>query len=362
MVAMARAEEPRHIHVLTSGDRARETVLVDALRIYTHDLGRTVTTGGSAPTSLDPAELDKLSASARAAGDEVLVWYGRERPVLCALRPDAPSAELRETPVEPGDPLSTARTLALKVRALIAPHAGEAKWTVPPELAPYAQTESPSAQMSTQTPTSPEPSAPPKPEPTPEPKPKLESPAPPPIAVQVAAPKPRRTWLEVTATYGITLPTTTDFLRHGFTVKLAVPLGRLLALSADASFFVSEPSAAVSTSTVSARVWPVGLALAVRLRRPKWQLSGGPRISLQILDVDATNPDGRAGSARRYSAGLGAFVEAAWLFSRHAALVGSFGAEALVPRQKFWPDQRSASTDLGWVQFAFNGGFMFSIP
>lgn len=358
MVGLAGADEPRRIHVLSAGEKAREAVLVDALRIYTRDLGRTVVTGGAAPTALDPAEIERLAADARSGGDEVVVWFGRERPVLYALRPDA-AAELRETAVEPGDPLSTARTLALKVRALIAPHVDEAAWAVPPEIAASAQTESPSAWAEEVTPPPP---APPAPAPLPPPAPPPPTEAKPAAAVTAAVPRRRRTWLEATAAYGFATSEEARFLRHGFAVRLAVPLGRLLALSADAAFYVNEPAPTVggsSGSTVSARVWPVALALSARIRRPRWQLEGGPRVSLQIIDVAARQP-GRADSARLYSAGLGGFVQAAWLFSKHVALTGSFAVEAMVPEQRL--EVGGPRVDLGWVQFALNAGFMFSIP
>jgi hypothetical protein len=51
----ADAGEPRGVLVLSAArHREREAVLVDALRIYTRDLGRAVRLGGRAPASLDP--------------------------------------------------------------------------------------------------------------------------------------------------------------------------------------------------------------------------------------------------------------------------------------------------------------------
>ncbi len=161
--------------------------------------------------------------------------------------------------------------------------------------------------------------------------------------------------------YGAIVPTQTAWVRHGLTVRLAVPWGRLpLTAFVDASF-TTEPSTLVDGTTIAARVWPLGAGIAVRLKRPRWQLSGGPRLSLQIVDADARAMDGRAGAARRYSAGIGLLGEVAWLFSRHVAAVVSVGAEALVPRLELTGGGPGA-TDLGWVQFAFSGGLLFSIP
>jgi hypothetical protein len=131
---------------------------------------------------------------------------------------------------------------------------------------------------------------------------------------------------------------------------------------ADASFFVVEPSVVVDgTTRIAARIWPVGIGALVRWGRRRWQIAGGPRVSLQIADVDAVSADGRGGSARRYSAGLGGVFEGAWLFSRHVGALASVGAELLVPRLQFSAGGAGAS-DLGWVQFAFNLGLVFSMP
>src|SRR5213595_3878595 len=87
----AQADERRGVLVLTSG-HGGETVLVDALRIYTRDLGRAVRLGGRAPATLLPEDLAQVASE---AGDaEVVVWFG-ERNVLHALR--VATLELRET-------------------------------------------------------------------------------------------------------------------------------------------------------------------------------------------------------------------------------------------------------------------------
>ncbi len=353
----AAADETRGVLVLsTAHDRVREAVLVDALRIYLRDRGHAVRLGGAAPTTLDPQEIEFLAADARRTGDEVVIWFGERagRPVLYALRVSS-VFDLRETAVEADEPVQTARTLAIKVRALLARGPEENGWSVPIEPPPPAPAPAPIV-------------APPPPPPPP-------APSPAPVAVPVAAPAPavvavravapalarRRTWLEATVAYGVTVPTTPDWLRHGLTVRLAMPWGRLpLAAFVDTSF-TTDPSVSVGLNAVHARVWPVGAGIALRLRRPRWQLSGGPRLSLQIVDADARNGVPQTGAARRYSAGLGGIGEVAWLFSRYVGAVASVGVEALVPRLEFAAGG-TGTTDLGWVQFAFSAGLMFSIP
>jgi hypothetical protein len=175
-----------------------------------------------------------------------------------------------------------------------------------------------------------------------------------------AAAAPRRTWLVATAAYGVTVPTTADWLRHGLTVRLAMPWGRWpVAAFVDAAF-TTEPSVTIDGRAISARIWPVGAGVALALERPRWHLAGGPRLSLQIVDAEAQAGD-QTGSARRYAAGLGALVEGAWRFSRPVALTGAVTVEALVPRLAFaagGPDR----TDLGWVQFGFWGGLAVFVP
>src|SRR5438132_3346692 len=120
--------ERRGVLVLSTG-HGGEVVLVDALRIYTRDLGRIVRLGGRAPSTLLPEDLAQVAAE---AGDaEVVVWFG-EGPVLFALR--VATLELRQTPVEADDPQQAARALALKVRALLTSR--EEAWTAPPSPSP----------------------------------------------------------------------------------------------------------------------------------------------------------------------------------------------------------------------------------
>jgi hypothetical protein len=180
-------------------------------------------------------------------------------------------------------------------------------------------------------------------------------PPPPPSPAPVA----HRTWVEITALYGVMVPTNADWLRHGLTVRVAMPVWRM-SLFADVAF-TTAPTVTVDQSPVGARVWPVAIGAQFKLARPQWTLSGGPRVSLQIIDATARAVNGDVGTARRYSAGLGAIVEGAWNFSRHVAALVSITAEALVPRWEFAAGG-NGSTDLGWAQFGFNAGLLISIP
>jgi hypothetical protein len=352
---VARAAEPGGIVVLgAAGERARERILVDTLRIYTRDLGRSVRTAGSAPATLDPDALEAVAAAARDAGDEVVVWFGERdgASALYALR--VATLDLRETAVEPDEPLRTARTLALKVRALLTTR-DPREWSVPPEAKAVAERQ--------QTPEMP------RPTPTPSPTPTSTSPTPTPAQTPTVAPPtlrapppPRsRDWIELTAEYGVTVPTEPAWFRHGLTVRIAVPWRRWPLVAFVDAAFTTAPSTTIDGNTLTARIWPLAAGVELRLRRPRWQLAGGPRASLQIVDAEVRAADGRVGSTRLYSAGLGLLGEVAWLFSHNVGLVGSISAEVLVPRLQLAAGGPSTS-DLGWVQFGVNLGACFSVP
>jgi hypothetical protein len=347
------AESPGVLVLASAGDRARDAVLVDALRIYLRDRGRAVRLGGAAPDSMSAEALGRVLAETRRSGAEVAVWFGERdgAPRLYALR--VASSEVRETPVEPDDPLLAARTLALKVRALFSTRTDEAAWSVPPEAAPVPEINAWADQVDREALER---------ETAPLPPPAVEPRAPsPPVVVRAAPRPPRRAWLEAAVAYGATVPTRTDWVRHGLWVRLTMPLGRLpLGAFVDAAF-TTEPSTTVDGSQVAARVWPIGAGVLARWRRGRWQLAAGPRVSLQIVDAHASAADGRSGGALRYGAGLGLLGEVAWLFSRHVGAVATVGAEALVPRLALAAGG-SGSTDLGWVQFAFSAGLVVSVP
>lgn len=334
LIAGIAHSDERHLVLVLSSGHGGEAVLVDALRIYTRDLGRTVRLGGHAPATLLPEDLAQVAAE---AGDaEVVVWFGEPK-VLHALR--VATLELRETPVEDDDPQQAARALALKVRALLT--ARDEAWT----------------------PIVPSPSPTPSPIPVVSPAPVVPSPAPvlpaPSPIMPTPSPAARRVWVEVTATYGVMVPTNADWLRHGLTLRVAVPVWRLSVFVDTA--FTTAPTEIVDASPVTARVWPVGAGVVYRLERPKWRISVGPRASLQIINAEAHAMNGQSGSAQRFSAGLGLLSEGVWKFSRYVAAIATITAEALVPRQLFAAGG-AGSTDLGWAQFGFNAGLLISIP
>ena len=384
--AATASEPPGAILVLTGGNArtnssARETVLVDALRIYTRDLGRAVRLGAAAPTELTADALDRVAADARLQGADVVVWFGERAgvPLLYALK--VASLELRETAVARDDTLGSARVTALKVRALVAPTVDDTQWAVPPEAPPpRAETTPATTTPATTTPATTTPAtttpatttpATTTPPPTTSAPPTVVTPPPivaPPATVKAAPIVPlalpqreRRAWLELTAAYQLIVPTNIDWLRQGLVVRLTLPWGRLpLAAFVDGAF-TSAPEVAVDSATIGARIWPVGVGIVARLVRPRWHLAIGPRASLQIIEADAREGT-RTGSAQRLSAGVGVHAEGAWLFSRYVGAVVALGGEALLPRQQLSAGGPPDATDLGWVQFTVTAGLLLRVP
>jgi hypothetical protein len=330
----ANAGEKREVLVLSSSQRAREAVLVDALRIYTRDLGRTVRLGGSAPTSLAPEELSHIAESTE--GAEIAVWFGERAglPVLFALRID--TLDVRDTPVELDDPQQAARALALKVRALLTQRTES--WTV----------------------TAPSPS----PSPLPPPIELLASPSPAPRTLIAPSPSPtaapsRRTWVEISALYEVIVPSNPDWVRHGLLLKVAIPW-RFLSFFADTAF-MTAPTVTLDGHPITARFWPVALGVELRLRRPKWQIAGGPRLSLLVIEASAVGDNGRFGSGQRFTGGVGLVGDATWLFSKYVGALIQIGAEVLTNPVDFGAGGSGRSL-IGWVQVQFAAGLQFSIP
>jgi hypothetical protein len=406
----AHAVEPGGIGVLVrAGDRARAQALVEALRIYTRDLGRAVHMSGAAPQVASGEALAHIAERAREEGDDVVVWLGERdsAPLLFAFV--VARFDLRETRAE-RDALDDARTLALKIRALLAPGAAATatkEWaSVPPttplpatakanaspapataSAPPAPATSAPSAQppAAAQPPPAAAPSAPaaaPSSPPATASSAPVAAPSPPPAgaspapvaapaapaapranaAVARSSPPPRASKVELTAAYVLTVPTEPAWLRQGLLVRVTVPWGRLPVAAFLDTAFTTAPSAPVDAATVAARVWPIGAGVALRLVRPRWRLAAGPRVSLQNVQSSAHGPQNQSGAATTYSAGLGLVTEGAWLFSRYVGAVVSISGEGLVPRQQFLAGPGPGVADLGAAQFNFSLGFVVQIP
>lgn len=344
------------------GYRSEEAALLEALRIYTRDLGRPVRLDGGAPASESAEELARARARGRTAGVEIVLWLageGRE-PALYALRLEP--AELRSTPLGAGEIDIEARTLALKVRALL---------TLTPDAPPRPEWRDLDVPPPLKTPLDAEP----------DPAPAVsesaaatvaaasvtptvvarDAPAAPlAVATVVAAPAPRRqVRLELGLAYGFDLPTDPTLLRHGGTLRVGwLPSRWPLAIEADAAL-TTHPTNDKDAYRVTVSDVPIGLALSWRLPRPPFLFSLGERTSLHIFDGTAEGA-GRQGSQRNYSAGIGVLGQARWAALDYLAVVLTLQAEALVPHWRFMRDTTVAA-DLGAFQFGASLGLVFRL-
>src|SRR5262249_51992195 len=135
---------------------------------------------------------------------------------------------------------------------------------------------------------------------------------------------------------------------------------RFLSFFADTGF-TTAPTVTVDGHPITARFWPLGLGAEIRLRRPRWQLGLGPRVSLLVIDASAVGDNGRAGSGQRFSGGVGLVGDATWLFSKYVGALIQLGAEALTNPVDFAAGGAGRSF-IGWVQFQFAAGLQLSIP
>jgi hypothetical protein len=85
------------------------------------------------------------------------------------------------------------------------------------------------------------------------------------------------------------VPTNADWLRHGLTLRVVMPVWRL-SVFADVAF-TTAPTVAVDGSAVSARVWPVGAGVQFRLERPQWRISGGTTSILARMEAQIETYD-----------------------------------------------------------------------
>jgi hypothetical protein len=179
-------------------------------------------------------------------------------------------------------------------------------------------------------------------------------------AVAATGERRRPARVELGVAYGLDVPTSTTWLRHGVVVRLGARLGRLpLAVELDGAF-TSQPSGGPAGYAVTVRDLPFGLALDYRFERPRYLLAIGPRASLHALLLAASSPDGRTGSSTRWAAGLGAVAHARWQATDYLALDLTLHAEALVPHEQLLVDGMPAA-DLGVFQFGASAGVVFRV-
>ena len=344
-VARASAAEPAVLVLRSRAFAAEEARLVEALRIYTRDLDCRILVTGEAPLAV-PEAAELALRQLRAESGEVAVWVQRRgdgRLVYDLLAANQP--ELRETEIAPGGAIAAAEAVALKIRTVLsrrapsvdapdrpretAPEAATAAKGAPAAPHPAAEAPAPKVASASSVPPSRSnetPAAPPRAEVPPA---SAVSPAP---KSSPAAPS----WLALGAAYGVVIPRDLAWVRHGLMLSAEVRLGpRPLFVVGDASLTFRTENAGPGYS-VSLDDLPAGLGLWRRWAPGRWGIAAGPRAGLHVFHVSGVElTDGRVGSVRRVSAGLGAMARVDFSLRDTLRIYGSASLEALIPARNF---------------------------
>ncbi|HEY8925935.1 MAG TPA: hypothetical protein VIU64_16235 [Polyangia bacterium] len=362
--------EPREATVLMlagNGLSAADRRLIDALRIYTSDVGCRLVLSGEAPPDGDAGALSRIERLARTENADIVVWTSRRSDGGLAFHLlTVRDRDVRVTDVAALGTKRAADSVALKIRSLLSSSVPRAS-SVPPGSAPPvppdgaaavtapATTSTPPASSPRQPdggrPSKPEPAtggalSPPaaRPEQAPEvidrPKP-VESAI---SATRVAGPAPAAREpprVALLVGYDVAAPVDETWVRQGLMLGAEARLG--------ATAFVVHLEGGLSRwSTVvegqvtgRVRVTPFGLALVRRWSGPRLSVAAGPRIGLHLIDVVATanqsvtdGPDISSG-ARQLSGGLGAGGSVELTLTRVLTVWLGASAEVLLPARRF---------------------------
>jgi hypothetical protein len=304
------AEPPRRLMVLHHGDEhVAETHLVDALRLYTRDLGCEISlaTAATAPSGDWPA-LPPADAA------DFALWLDTSAgpQTLEAVRLAASERHRLTAPDDGGE--SRFSAFAMKVRALVAR-------PPKPALPPAAVPPEPAAK--------PEESVPPV-EPTPAvPLPPVIAAAAAPIAPPPAAPPPPSfpSW-QVDLRGGLNVEP--ERLLPVLTLRVTRALVGPFALALEGAWRPDD-DARTSAGPVDLFDLPIGLAGLWRTELGGFALSTGPRVRGHLVTVTGTS-NGRHGAATRGVLGLGAIGTLSRPLFAGLALQATLAAEVVTPR------------------------------
>jgi len=263
--------------------------LLDAIAVYTRDLGLSVRTAAEArAVPSDAASASDAVATLRAHGARLGFW--------CELRPGGDVAAL--TVVETDGHVEQHlvertgaheaeqyRAIALKLRSVLV-------GTASPEPAVVV---------------APPPPAPPPAAPPP-------APAGPALAVRARPlPPPPSTHLFVTVGYRLSTPLASAFARHALAVDGSLALGPMLELDVGTELAGRREEIAQldtgtmpTTDVISLFDWPFTLGARVVWRGPRVTLGGGPFAALHLLWASANGSDPMQQSSFTTAAGAGA--------------------------------------------------------
>lgn len=326
-----------------AGGHREEAALLEALRIYMHDLAVGLT-ASTLPPDAEVGDERKLAVAHASCGTStaLVLWLSRRDAGLLLFGWRCATKELRSLPFAPADDLDlAAQTLALKVRGLLVRGPGEeTDWrSVPAPPRQPASSPAPTVAASSTSPVS------------------AVAPSPT-ISKTGAGGGKRGAGLELALAYGFDMPTDVSWLRHGLVIRLGIPLTRVpLVIELDGSV-TTHPRHGADGDQVSITEIPLGLALAVRLQRGRWLFELGPRFSLHIVMADGMAAGGRSGSASNVSVGLGAVGQMRYNIWRELGILLVLNGDFLLPEQRFTLDGQER-VDLGLFQWGASLGVAY---
>lgn len=355
--------------------RKEESALLEALRIYTRDLNGAIVSADAtneAAQSIGNRALSTVAEQGRKASAHAVAWFFDDGGLrLYTLR--VATLDLQITPVVPRDDLEVAaQTLALKLRAFLTQDAETATRVVSQRS--QAQADESVIRHDRQKSTSHE-----KPddqvaalsEPSSQAAVEVDSTVsstarPSGFVLEAAVPMrsrvtlARRVRFEVGFAYGVDVPLDPQWLRHLLVLRTAVSFtNRPLAIELDGAV-ATRPTSVTGSYLVEIGDYPIGLALSLRLQRPRFLLSLGPRASLHIIQATLPGTGVSGGDILRFSAGFGGSAQGRVRLFRFLSLNLAVIAEGTIPRQRFTVGGAVAA-DLGSFRFGSSLGLLFEV-
>ena len=348
----AGAHEATVLMLAGNGLSAADRRLIDALRIYTGDIGSRLVLSGEAPPLADAAALPRIERLAQSEEADIVVWTGRGSDGGLAFHVLAMrDREVRATDIAPLGMNRAADSVALKIRSLLSslaagvPPPGGAGAPLPAASEPAATNARASRSAGSSQEAPPADAGPAGPGARSAPAPRLErSPEgdEPPKPAETAISTPRvqdgepfspRAALRVG--YDIAAPVDGTWVRQGLMLIAEARLGgTAFALQLD-GVIARQSAVDLGPVTGHLRDTPIGLALVRRWSESRLALAAGPRLGLHIVDVGAAGGTDLRGTTRQISGGLGAgsLVDLTW--TRYVHLWLGASAEVLLPARRF---------------------------
>jgi hypothetical protein len=377
-VAAAEAREATVLMLAGNGLSAADRRLIEALRIYTSDVGCRLVLSAETPPDADSGSLSRIERLARTENADIVVWTSRRSGGgLAFYLLTVSDRDVRATDIAALGTNRAADSVALKIRSLLSSSASPSSSAAPPPLAapassaasappaalapaagaggagarapaPVGARSSGAGPANDARPRQSEPAEPAGPD-TP------SAPAAPPEATTAGPDRPRPVeaaisttrvpggepsvpetpWVTLRVGYDVAAPIDETWVSQGLMLSAEARLGATeLVAHLDG---VLTRTSAVNGGEVTGHIrdTPFGLAIARRWSGPRLSLAVGPRAGLHVIDVGAAAGTDVSGGSRQFSGGLGLWS------SVDLTLVGPFSlwlgasAEVLLPGRRF---------------------------